>query len=40
MSNEDLLAKIGQSQEETEFYMPMPAGYRKGHHKYVVSSAP
>ncbi|HVT87853.1 MAG TPA: CTP synthase [Tepidisphaeraceae bacterium] len=36
MSNEDLLAKIGQQQEETEFYTPMPDGYRKGHHKYVV----
>ena len=35
MSN-DLLGKLGQSQEETEFYTPMPAGYRKGHHKYVV----
>src|SRR5688572_9492163 len=36
MSNEDLLAKIGQSGDETEFYTPMPPGYRKGHHKYVV----
>src|SRR4029078_4198859 len=36
MSNEELLAKIGQSTEETEFYQPMPAGYRKGHHKYVI----
>jgi CTP synthase len=36
MSNQELLAKIGQSSEETEFYTPMPAGYRKGHHKYVV----
>ncbi len=36
MSNEELLAKIGQSQEETEFYTPMPRGYRKGHHRYVV----
>src|SRR6476620_10467738 len=37
MSNQDLLAKIGQSNtEETEFYTPMPEGYRKGHHKYVV----
>src|SRR3954451_14663972 len=36
MSNEELLAKIGQSSEETEFYTPMPDGYRKGHHKYVV----
>jgi CTP synthase len=36
MSNEELLAKIGQSNDETEFYTPMPAGYRKGHHKYVI----
>lgn len=36
MSNEAILAKIGQSTEETEFYTPMPAGYRKGHHRYVV----
>src|SRR3954464_11521428 len=36
MSNEELLAKIGQSTEETEFYTPMPPGYRKGHHKYVI----
>src|SRR6476660_8478796 len=36
MSNEELLAKIGQSTEETEFYTPMPPGYKPGHHKYVV----
>src|SRR4051812_42934491 len=36
MSNEELLAKIGQSTDETEFYTPMPPGYRRGHHKYVV----
>src|SRR5438876_4848904 len=36
MSNEELLAKIGQSSDETEFYTPMPPGYRMGHHKYVV----
>ncbi len=40
MSNEELLAKIGQSTEETEFYTPMPAGYRKGHHNTSSSSAP
>ena len=28
MTNEELLAKIGQSTEETEFYTPMPPGYR------------
>lgn len=36
MSTQDLLAKIGQTAEETEFYTPMPPGYRRGHHKYVV----
>ncbi len=36
MSNDDLMARIGQSQEETEFYTPMPPGYRRGHHKYIV----
>ncbi len=36
MSNEELLARIGQSTEETEFYTPMPPGYRPGHHKYVI----
>src|ERR1700712_3992664 len=36
MSNEELLAKIGQSTEETEFYTPTPPGYRAGHHKYVI----
>src|SRR5262245_42885941 len=36
MSNQDLLAKIGQSGDDTEFYTPMPPGYRKGHHKFVV----
>jgi CTP synthase len=36
MSNEELLAKIGQTTEETEFYTPMPPGYRPGHHKYVI----
>src|SRR6201995_724085 len=35
MSNEELLAKIGQSTEETEFYTPMPQGYRNGHHRFV-----
>src|SRR5256714_14467111 len=35
MNSDDLLARIGQSTEETEFYTPMPAGYRKGHHKYI-----
>jgi CTP synthase len=33
---EEILAQIGRQTEETEFYTPMPAGYRQGHHKYVV----
>src|SRR6202050_4141445 len=36
MSNEELLDRIGQSTEETEFYTPMPEGYRTGHHKFVI----
>src|SRR5947199_4277749 len=36
MSNRELLAKIGNQTEETEFYTPMPQGYRRGHHKYVI----
>src|SRR5918912_1034152 len=36
MSNEDLLAQIANQQEETEFFSPMPAKYRRGHHRYVV----
>src|SRR4051812_23406565 len=36
MSNQELLAKIGQSTEETEFYTPMPPGYRRGHTEYVM----
>src|SRR6478736_9522624 len=36
MSSEELLAKLSNASDETEFYTPMPRGYRKGHHKYVV----
>jgi CTP synthase len=36
MNNQELLAKIGQSSEESESYQPMPPGYRKGHHRYVI----
>src|SRR5437667_10212755 len=36
MSNEELLAKIGESTEGTEFSTPMPPGYRKAHHKYAI----
>src|SRR5438552_8640788 len=36
MATEDLLKLIGRQQEGTEFYTPMPAGYRPGHHKFVI----
>lgn len=36
MATNDLLALIGRQQDETEFYTPMPPGYRRGHHKYVI----
>jgi CTP synthase len=36
VTNEEMLSKIGQTTEETEFYTPMPPGYRPGHHKYVI----
>lgn len=36
MSASDLLAKVGQTQDDTEFYTPMPPGYRRGFHRYVV----
>lgn len=36
MSTEDLLAQIGRQTEETEFYTPMPEGYRPRHHKFVI----
>src|SRR5947209_5577094 len=36
MSTEDLLAQAGQTKDDTEFYTPMPPGYRPGHHKYVI----
>ncbi len=35
MSNEDLMERIGQSHEETEFYTPMPDGYKPGRTKYI-----
>jgi len=36
MSNTDLLGRLGQTQDDSEFYTPMPPGYRKGHCKYVI----
>src|ERR1700744_1247445 len=35
MKPADLLAQIGRQTEETEFYTPMPPGYRNGHHRFV-----
>ena len=34
-TKEDMLAKIGQSTDDSEFYTPMPAGYRPGKTKFV-----
>ena len=31
-----LLAKAGHQSHESEFFNPIPPGYRKGHHKYVA----
>src|SRR4029078_1937799 len=36
MSSEGLLASLSNSSDETEFYTPMPPGYRKGLPRYVV----
>jgi CTP synthase len=36
MSSIDLLGRLGNQQDESEFYTPMPSGYRRGHHKYVI----
>jgi len=36
MDAEKLLSSISKSSDETEFYTPMPAGYRPGKTKYVV----
>lgn len=33
---EDILAKVSHTSDDTEFYTPMPKGYRRGHHKYVI----
>ena len=36
MSTEDMLGKLGQTKDDTEFYTPVPDGYKKGRHKYVI----
>ena len=36
MATTELLGRLGNSQDESEFYTPMPEGYRRGHHKYVI----
>lgn len=33
--NQELLAKVGATTDDSEFYTPMPAGYRKGKTKFV-----
>ncbi len=35
MGGAELLASAGESSADTEFYSPIPKGYRRGHHKYV-----
>ena len=32
----DLLASAGERSQYTEFYSPVPDGYRRGHHKFVI----
>jgi CTP synthase len=32
----DILAEVGNKTHETEFYSPIPQGYQRGRHKYVV----
>ncbi|HEX8324087.1 MAG TPA: CTP synthase, partial [Tepidisphaeraceae bacterium] len=36
MASTEMLGRLGASQDESEFYTPMPEGYRRGHHKYVI----
>ena len=36
MPGDDILQDVGSQSEETEFYTPMPEGYRRGQTKYVV----
>jgi len=35
-ATQQLLAKVGQQSQESEFFNPTPPGYKKGRHKYVV----
>ena len=30
------LAGLAESTDESEFYSPLPPGYQRGHHKYVI----
>ncbi len=32
----DLLSSVAETSTDTEFYSPIPDGYRKGYHKYVI----
>ncbi|MEX2215971.1 MAG: CTP synthase [Phycisphaeraceae bacterium] len=36
LSTEEMLAAAGSAHSESEFFNPMPLGYRPGHHKYVI----
>ncbi len=35
-SHQDLLSSVADTSTDTEFYSPIPDGYRKGYHKYVI----
>ena len=36
MSTQEMLSKVGQSHEESEFYTPLPDGYTRGKVRYVI----
>lgn len=36
MASEDMLAEAGHRTQDSEFFNPVPDGYRAGHHKYVA----
>ena len=36
MSSEQMLSSLGSVSDETEFYAPMPSGYKPGKTKFVI----
>ena len=36
LAPEEMLAEAGHSTQDSEFFNPVPEGYRTGHHKYVA----